>query len=84
MNAYYDGGLFNQSTGRVIAEISGAGASTPIRTEIVVPAASTFPGSTGVAVTLAVNPSTAVARLLTVDNIYVAKSRVNPNVTPSF
>lgn len=83
LNAYYDGGLFSP-TGKVVAEISGAGASVPARAEIVVPAASTFPGSTGVAVTMAVNASTAVARVLTVDNIYIAKSRVNPNVTPSF
>lgn len=83
---YYDGALYGSAypNGRVVAEASGAGVTTPIRTEIVVPAASTFPGSTGVSVTMGVNASTAVARVLTVDSIYIAKARINPNVTPTF
>lgn len=86
LDFYYDGALYGPAypNGRVIAEISGPGATIPIRTEIVVPTASTFPGSTGSTVTLAVNASTAVARVLTVDAIYIAKGRINPNVTPSF
>jgi hypothetical protein len=83
---YYDGANFQGGypNGRVVAEASGAGVTTPIRTEIAIAAASTFPGSTALSVTMAVNASTAVARVLTMDYIYFAKSRINPNVTPSF
>lgn len=86
LDFYYDGADYaaGQPNGRVIAEISGAGSTANVRTEIVVPAASTFPGTTLLAPTMAVNASTGVARVLTVDSIWIAKDRQNINASPAF
>lgn len=83
---YYDGANYaaGYPNGRVVAECSGAGVTANVRTEIVVPAASTFPGATLMAPTISVNASTAVARVLTVDALWIAKDRANINATPAF
>lgn len=86
LDFYYDGADYaaGYPNGRVVAEVSGAGASASVRTEILIPAASTFPGATVLATTMAVNASTAVARVLTVDSIWIAKDRTNINASPVF
>lgn len=83
---YYDAAVYaaGYPNGRVIWEVSGPGVTAPARGEIVVPAASAFPGAVNLAETLAVNATTAVARTLTVDSLYAAKDRTNINATPAF
>lgn len=83
---YYDGALYGpgQPNGRVIWTVSGAGATGNVKGEILISASSTFPGSTVVTPTMAVNASTAVARVLTVDALYFAKDRTSINATPVF
>lgn len=82
---YYDGACYDQfPNGRVFYELSGPGVTGTVRGVITLPAGTAFPGATLVTPTLAVNASTAVARTLTVDQVDVFKSRINPNSTPSF
>lgn len=85
---YYDGAVYPSAPfGRVVWEVSGPGVSANARGAIAVPAAGTiaaFPGAVNLTPTLAVNAPTAVARLLTVDSLYVAKDRSNINATPAF
>jgi hypothetical protein len=85
---FWDGACYDQfPNGRVLFELSNlqgqtAGLSGNVRGEIVLPAGTAFPGATLVTPTTAVNASTAVARVITLDQIDVFKTRVNPNSTP--
>lgn len=93
---YYDGAVYAaaQPNGRVIYELRNlpgftAGVSANFRGEIgggnaaqFMPAA--FPGAVNLSPIVAVNATTAVARVLTVDTIYVAKDRTNVNASTAF
>jgi hypothetical protein len=89
---YWDGGVYAAApNGRVVFEASGpgiiatgVGASGSVRGEIALPAGTTFPGNTLTVPTMAVSASTAVARLLTMSGLYVAKDNTNINATPGF
>lgn len=83
---YYDGAQYaaGQPNGRVVWEVSGSGVTANARGEIAIAAASTFPGATITTPTFAVNASTAVARVLTLDSAYLAKDRANINATIAF
>lgn len=82
---YYDGALYPAApNGRVIFDVSGAGVTASSRTEIIVPTASVFPGATVTTPTVAVSATTAAARTLTLDRVWVAKARQNPNASPVF
>lgn len=83
---YYDGAVYGpgQPNGRVVWEATGAGVTANVRGEILIAAASTFPGAVNSTPTLAVNASTAVARVLTVDSVYFVKDRANIFATPIF
>ena len=88
---YHDGEAYNIApNGRVVFEAVTAPSSLTAavsapgfaRGEVApIPA---FPGATLLAQTMAVNASTAVARVLTVDLFYVSKDRTNINATPPF
>lgn len=86
---YYEGNVYSLApNGKVIFEVTTAPTSlvpavtAPARAEIS-PGAG-FPGATLLAPTLAVNASTAVARVYTVDLFYASKDRTNINMTPPF
>lgn len=93
---YYDGAVYAaaQPNGRVIFSIANipgvtSGVSANFRGEIgggntsqLMPA--TFPGAVNLAPLAGVNATTAVARVLTLDTLYVAKDRFNINATPAF
>lgn len=87
---YWDGACYGVAPqGRVLFELANiqgqtAGLSGNARGEIILPAGTAFPGATLVTPTLAVNASTAVARVLTTDLIDIFKTRINPNSTPAF
>lgn len=83
---YYDAAVYvaGQPNGRVVWEVSGPGVTASARGEIFIAAASTFPGAVNLVPTLAVNAPTAVARVLTVDNVWIGKDRTNPNASPIF
>lgn len=80
---YYDGGVYPSSpNGRIVYEVLPTAAGVLVRGSIAVPAAGTiaaFPGAVNLAPIVGVSASTAVVRTLTVDSVYVAKDRVNPN-----
>lgn len=85
LEAYYDGGCYNAApNGRIIFQASGPGVNGVARAEIALPAGTTFPGATNLTETLVVNATTAVARVLTVDQVYTAKDQSNINATPAF
>lgn len=94
---YYDGAAYSAApAGRVVYEIRNTvglgltnGVTANFRGEIgggnsaqIMPA--TFPGAVNLAPMVAVNATTAVARVLTVDTIYAAKDRTNINASTAF
>lgn len=86
LSFYYDGALYNAApNGRVVWQADGPGVTATARGEVVIPAAGTiaaFPSAVNLATVLGVSPSTAVARTLLTDKLYVAKDEINPNATP--
>lgn len=86
LSFYYDGGVYAAApNGRVIWEATGTSANA--RGEVAIPASGTiaaFPGAVNLGPAMGVSASTAVARVLTVDTVYVAKDRANINATPAF
>lgn len=85
LSAYWDGGVYSSAPGgRVIFEASGPGVTANVRGEFVIPASTAIAGTVAQAVTLGVNASTAVARTLSTDRVYVAKDEININSTPPF
>lgn len=84
-SAYYDGGCYAAApNGRVVFQITGAGVSANNRTVIVLPAGTTFPGAVNLAPVSGVNATTAAARTMLLDLMYVAKDRTNINATPNY
>jgi hypothetical protein len=86
LSFYYDGGVYAAApNGRVIWEATGTSANA--RGSVPIPASGTiaaFPGAVNLGPAMGVSASTAVARVLSVDNVYVAKDRANINATPAF
>ncbi len=79
--AYWDGGLYAAPNGRVVWEVSGAGASAAARGEIAAPA--NYPGAALLA-PIAGILGTAGTPTLSVDLLMAVKARINPNATPTF
>lgn len=82
---YYDGAVYASApNGRVVHELSGPGVSAKVRIAQVVPAGNAFPGAVNLAPISGVNATTAVARTMLLDTIWVAKDRANINATQAF
>lgn len=93
---YYDGACYGagQPNGRVVYQVANivgvtSGVTANFRGEIgggnaAQPMPATFPGAVNLAPMVAVNATTAVARVLTVDTIYSAKDRTNINASTPF
>jgi hypothetical protein len=88
---YYDGAAYaaGQPNGRALFQITGPGVSANFRGEIgaanaALPMPAGFPGAVNLAPIAGINATTAVARVQTLDTMYVAKDRSNINATPAF
>jgi len=85
---YYDGGVYSAGGqsgpqyGRVVMELSGAGVSAAWRNEIA--CGSTFPYTTLLTPTLALQNTTGIASVLSVDQVYVVEDRTSILATPTF
>ena len=80
---YYDGACYSgPQYGRVVFEVSGPGVSAPWRGSIA--CGSTFPFTTLLAPQIAVQNTTALASVLSIDFVGVVLDRTNVNATPVF
>jgi hypothetical protein len=85
---YYDGAVYSAGGqtgpqyGRVVMEMTGAGVSTKWRGEIA--CGSTFPYTTLLTPTLALQNTTGIASVLSVDQVMVVNERNSILATPAF
>lgn len=85
LNFYWDGAIYGSApNGRIMFDVSGTGVTAPSRVAIALPSGTTFPTAVLTTPTVGVSATTAAARTLTLDTIWVAKDRINPNATPAF
>jgi hypothetical protein len=79
---YYDGECYNQPLGRVVFQLSGAGVSANWRGEII--CSTTFPFTTLLAPQIAFQNTTALASVLSLDQMAILEDRTNINGTNAF